>query len=664
MADDVLDQWDGKQPNGQKPSRKKANGRKTPERNVENGAGSTALASIRSSIESAALSPSEMTLPAGFEMRDNGLYSEPFGKRELPFWISGPFEVLAESRPEDNAEWGLLLRWHDRDGVAHEWVMPRRLLAGDAIEVRARLAAGALDLANHRDARQRLIDFLGGVRAKARVRTVPRTGWHRPADGSPIFVLGAQTIGRTPGEMVRLDLDPPPAIFRAAGNLDGWRVEIAARCIGNSRLIIGVSAAFAAPLLGLLGDEGGGLHLRGASSRGKTTIVDVAASVYGAPTKSGPHSFAGGWNTTDSGLEATAAAHNDLLLPMDEISEADPARLPGKLYALSNGVGRERAQAGGGNRPHVTWRTLVLSSGEESAAAFVEQLGRRVKAGTEVRMLDLPAEVAGAHGVFENLHGAKDGAEFQRQLRGATLRQHGSAGAAFIAHLVGRLRDEPDCPAAEIDPRVRRLAADLVPSGADGQVMRAARRLALIAVAGEIASAAGITGWPNSTATGAAVTMFRDWLGERGGIGSREDHHLIAALRRFVAENRSARFETVAEAEDTEDSVGAQVEPPLKAPAPLAKLAGWRWAEVNSIGERVWVYGLSPEIFDAEIVAPLGMAARDARERLHRAGLIRGKVESGILRLAWRPRRIPGHGRPSMIVIEPGLLSGEAGGGD
>ena len=526
MADDVFDEWDGKKPKGSgKPGRGK-----------KNGADPRAVTSIRSSIEAAEPAPEGggCTMPPGFEMRDDGLYYQPFDDRKFPFKVSGPFKVLAESRPEDNAEWGLLLGWHDRDRNWHEWIMPRRLLAGDAVEVRARLAAGALDLGLHPEARQQLVNFLAAVRIAARVRTVSRAGWYRPAAGPPAFVLGARTIGHVQGEAVRLDIDPAPAIYRAAGTAEGWREEIAALCVGNSRLIFIVSAAFAAPLIGLLGDEGGGLHLRGASSRGKTTLLDSAASVYGAPTKCGPHSFAGGWNTTNSALEATAAAHNDLPLPMDEISEADPVKLPGKLYMLSNGTGRERAQAGGGNRPHVTWRTLVLSSGEESAARAVQQLGRHVKAGTEVRMLDVPAEVAGGHGVFEDLHGAADGAAFQAQLRAATLRQHGTAGVAFLERLVARLRQDPDFAAAEIAPKVRRWTAAILPPGADGQVQRAARRLALIAAGGELATEFGVTGWQAGTASAAVAAVFRDWLAERGGIGSREDFHLFAALRRFI----------------------------------------------------------------------------------------------------------------------------------
>ncbi len=59
----------------------------------------------------------------------------------MDLWVSSPFRVLAEARPDGGDDWGLQLEWKDRDNVLHQWVMPRAALAGDAAEVRARLAA-------------------------------------------------------------------------------------------------------------------------------------------------------------------------------------------------------------------------------------------------------------------------------------------------------------------------------------------------------------------------------------------------------------------------------------------------------------------------------------------------------------------------------------------
>jgi uncharacterized protein (DUF927 family) len=49
-------------------------------------------------------------------------------------------------------------------------------------------------------------------------------------------------------------------------------------------------------------------------------------------------------------------------------------------------------------------------------------------------------------------------------------------------------------------------------------VQRVARRFALVAVAGELATEAGLTGWAQGEATTAAAHCLRDWIEAFGGI--------------------------------------------------------------------------------------------------------------------------------------------------
>ncbi len=612
---------------------------------------------IRAAVEAAApVVGTSFEMPHGFEMRADGLWRVPASDKDMPFRICGTFEVAAESRPENGDDWGLLLRWQDRDGTVHDWIMPRRLLAGEGVAVRERLTACGLFVSAQQGARLALVQFLATVRAQARVRTVPRTGWFRPTGGAAVFVLPERTIGPATGEIVRLDMDPKPTIYGARGDVEGWRDQVGAVCIGNTRLAFGASCGFAAPLLFLAGDEGGGINLRGESSKGKTTIIDAAASVWGPPSKTGADAFVRPWRATSNGLEGVAVAHNHVLLPMDEMGQADPKELGETLYMLANGSGKERARAGGGNRRNTTWTTLVLSSSEESAASLASQAGKRIKAGQEVRLLDVPAVVPGGFGCFDELHGEADGGAFAHRVRRGVVAQHGTAGIAFLEFLARELARDPDFARTVVEGMATWIAAR-VPKLADGQVQRAARRLALVAVAGELATVAGITGWPTGEAERAAAAVFGDWLAERGGIGSREDHHLFSALRRFIGMHGSARFETVKE--PTEDADGAQAEPPLAEGVRIMQRAGWRWQETNDQGERRWVHGLLPEVFTAEIAGPLGLEDREARARLGKAGLIRGQPDKDGMRWTIRPRSIPGAGRPRLVVVEPAAIEGE-----
>jgi putative DNA primase/helicase len=71
------------------------------------------------------------------------------------------------------------------------------------------------------------------------------------------------------------------AVYRATGTIGDWRTHVAALCAGNSRLLLAIATAFAAVLLHFSEIEGGGVHLLGASSTGKTTAALVAVSLFG-----------------------------------------------------------------------------------------------------------------------------------------------------------------------------------------------------------------------------------------------------------------------------------------------------------------------------------------------------------------------------------------------
>lgn len=48
-------------------------------------------------------------------------------------------------------------------------------------------------------------------------------------------------------------------------------------------MMLGVAAALSAPLIGLVGADGFGVHLFEQSSAGKTTTANIASSLWGEP---------------------------------------------------------------------------------------------------------------------------------------------------------------------------------------------------------------------------------------------------------------------------------------------------------------------------------------------------------------------------------------------
>ncbi|MFT6583407.1 MAG: hypothetical protein ACJAU6_003861, partial [Alphaproteobacteria bacterium] len=336
-------------------------------------------------------------------------------------------EVAAETRDVDGENWGRLLVVKDRDGVEHEWALPMELLAGSGEEYRRHLLSMGLVMAPGKFARDSLHEYLSTARPNCRARCVTRVGWHNQA-----FVLPDEAFGNTQGERVLLQsIRTLDHAFKVRGSPDDWQQNVAQYAEGNSRLAFSLAAAFAAALLGPCGAESGGFHFRGASSIGKSTAMIVAGSVWGGGTVKG---YTRTWRATDNGLEAVAQAHCDALLCLDEMSQVDGKAAAAAAYMLANGAGKSRAGRGGEGRKPAEWRVLFLSNGEISLSDKLaeDRRVRKIAAGQEVRVIDMPAAAGVGLGAFENIHRFDSPDAFARHIKRAASEYYGTSIRAFL----------------------------------------------------------------------------------------------------------------------------------------------------------------------------------------------------------------------------------------
>ncbi|EKE69969.1 DUF927 domain-containing protein [Celeribacter baekdonensis] len=442
-------------------------------------------------------------------------------KKWLPF--VSEVHVKAATRSPDSDDWGLLLVVVDPDGQEHEWPMPQALLAASGEALRAELLRlGMRPALGSRKWKEWLTEYLVCACPEERARCVGSIGWH-----GETFVLPDEVFSNTESKE-RIVLQSTARLehaYNQKGTLASWRDAISIPSLGNSRLVLAISAAFAAPLLTITGDESGGFHLRGGSSLGKSTALEVAGSVWGGGNQGG---YKKTWRATDNALEGVAAMHNGALLCLDELSQVDAKAADKAIYMLGNGTGKGRQNKEGNLKKEQTWRTLFLSNGEVSLADKLNEAGSKTAAGMEVRLIDLRADAGAGLGLFDQVPNGVTPAEFSQRLKAASGAHYGTAARAFLRELVGDL----PCFRDELAKLRRDFLADAVPPGADGQVRRVADRFALVAAAGEMASVFDVTGWPSGAAREAALRCFKDWVSERGGIGSGE----VADARRRIAE--------------------------------------------------------------------------------------------------------------------------------
>lgn len=384
-----------------------------------------------------------------------------------------------------------------------------------------------LQISTMTKARNLLTQYIQTQRVEARARCVERTGWH---DGS--FVMPNKTIGNQQEKIIFQSAANTQRTFKQKGTLAAWQERIAKPCAGNSRLVFAISAAFASPLLEVTGMESGGVHFRGDSSTGKTTVLRVASSVWGGLD------YLQRWRATDNGLESLAAQHSDCLLVLDELSQVDPKAAGEVAYMLANGSGKVRSIRTGAMRDTASWRLLFLSSGEAGLTEHMALAGRKPKAGQEVRLLDIPADAGCGFGVFDTLHEHIGGAAFSKALTEACAQYYGEASIAFLSKLVDNL----DKVSGHVKKLQKEFADKHLNGDAGGQASRAALRFALIAAAGEIATVWGVTGWQQGEAIKAADTCFKAWLMQRGGTGNAEERAMLAQVQRFFELHGESRF--------------------------------------------------------------------------------------------------------------------------
>lgn len=578
--------------------------------------------------------PGAVRWPAWARMRPEGLYADA-GDDAPAVWLAAPFEVVGEGRAPDGTGWGLWLRWRDRDARLAAWLMPKRLLMVGPGELEAELVDRGLRVSADPGARMHLRRALAEVMAGTLVTTVHRAGWHATPGARSAYVLpNGETIGET-GEALVMSAPGEEAAARCstAGTLAGWRAGVAAKAAGNPIAAFAISCAFAGPLLLPSGEVSGGFHIAGGSKGGKTTACQTGATAWGPPQKG---AVLRDWNSTANAIEATAEEAGDGFLILDEIHQADPRAVVGAVYALAGEGGKSRLNHNAKARRRRTWRTFILSNGEIDVATVAAKAGQRLPAGAAVRLPSIPAEKGG--GAWPKLHGACDFAAFMGDLHAAMRAHHGHAAPAFIERLTATWAAEPEELRALLEDRRADFAGRL-PLDADAQARDVARRFALVATAGELATAWGITGWTEGEASEAARTLMVAWLAARHGGGAAEDAEALERVRRFIAEHGESRFPSAMEdgTARTDDS------------RPTIRRAGFRKV---AGGDAAFLF--FPEVWKAEVFEGADPSA--GARALRSAGfLLSGEGDK-----LQRNERVPGFDKPARFyAVRAAIMEAE-----
>lgn len=598
------------------------------------------------------ISPTDFAMADGsfFMAQYGGIYEERANSKGemITTWLSSFFRISHATRSFDGGGWGRVLEWTDADKKEHSLSVSMSELTSSPATVWASLAEGGLSIASGRTAREKLITYIQNLPVAQSARTVLCTGWTDKgqyvlpsgdvlggaADGIVLF-KGARIVkgmvvfddsAEQESQQVKKDIviyQGAKQAIKTTGTIKDWRDSVAALARGNSRLMLAIMASFAAPLLTLCGEAGGGFHFRGSSSTGKTTALKVAASVGGADVKT--------WRATSNGLEGVASAHNDSLLLLDEINQCSPFEVGDTAYMLANGIGKMRASRSGASRASAEWTTLFLSSGEQDLESILTSVKKKTMAGMEIRMLSIPADAGAEMGMLEDLHGYKSAGAMAEEITAAAERFKGAAQKDWLDFLTDELVQDRARESLKLS--IDHFVNVLVSPSDSGQVRRAARRFAVLGAAG--LATKDLTGWRSNEVRDAVKKCFDSWKLAFGADeeGSKEDMSVVEQVRAFIQANGNTRFQALSADLDA-------------ASFAVRDRVGFR--RYNDDTKEI-EYIVFPTAFKTEIAK--GFDANDAAKILFKAGMLKKIDDKSTVKVS-----LPGLGRPRVYVL---VIGGE-----
>ncbi|MCX9866464.1 DUF927 domain-containing protein [Klebsiella pneumoniae] len=492
-------------------------------------------------------------------------------------WLCSPLEVVGSG--SDGAERYLVLRWRSPRG--HEDIT-RAIPCADIGERDGwrSLKAGGVNVTTKSTFRAILADWLQQSGTDREWIITHTTGWHHGAYIMP----DGEVIGEPETPILFNGRSAASSGYAIAGTADTWRDSVARLAGGNPSMMLGVAAALSAPLIGLVGADGFGVHLFEQSSAGKTTTANIASSLWGEPD-----ALRLTWYGTALGIANEAEAHNDSLLPLDEVGQGSSAKdVATSAYTLFNGAGKLQGAKEGGNRELKRWRTVAISTGEMDIETFLAAGGLKVKAGQLVRLLNIPMEKSTA------FNGLPNGKAHADALKEAWIDNHGAAGREWVKWLSA---NQQEAKQAVRDAQTRWRG--LIPADYGEQVHRVAERFAILEAA--LVKGASITGWSEQASRDAIQHSFNAWVKEFG-TGNKEHQQIIEQCEAFLNAYDLSRFAPL---------------PYDPSSMPIRDLAGYRKRK-SSHDDAPLVFYTFPATFEKEIAQ--GFNARQFARVLAAAG--------------------------------------------
>jgi putative DNA primase/helicase len=464
-----------------------------------------------------------------YELSENGVYyHQEKNGHQISTRICGYLSVEAMTHNNCNRNFGRYLKFKNTRGDMNKCYIPMATLIDKGGAAHRMLVDNGLFIDNN--SFNHVINYINTRENLPTVEITNKVGWYNNSYVLPHQTLGVQEVFY---QNEGFNASNPYSI---SGSLEDWQQNISRYCIANPLLMFSVCVGFSGALLKLCGHPMGiGFHIYGGSSQGKSTIAHVSSSVFGNHSN-----FMNNWRATSNGLESVAELHNDSVLVLDEISQVNGKELAEVIYMLMNGNGRSRATKTGDARETKKWQICVLSNGEKSIETHAMGYGEKgINAGQFLRLLNIP--LFGKHGAFNHLHDMESGESLTSHLSSFSQKYFGIAGTTWIEVLISSQENYPKLLNFIVDEMKYEVAKhNIVLTRQD---RRALNSFGIVALAGELATDYGVTGWKTRQAFMSAVECFIQWKLNNGFQNTDiETTQVLQAVKNFIDMHSNSRF--------------------------------------------------------------------------------------------------------------------------
>ncbi|MER2000963.1 MAG: DUF927 domain-containing protein, partial [Lysinibacillus sp.] len=246
--------------------------------------------------------------------------------------------------------------------------------------------------------------------------------------------------------------------FQVSGSVEEWREDIFDSFQDDAKAQFYICGSLASIMLKHFNVQPFILEIFGLTSTGKSTLVNIAASVWGTPN------LVGGWNMTQNALDFRAAYANIFPLMLDDTQNAKEKQLKDIIYSFSSKKVRDRATPTGVQETR-DWHNILLTSGEYSIFSIVSASG-----GAAARCISINMDA----------HNRSD--EFYDDLYEAMKDNKGIIGYEFFKFY----RNEINNPHNKLDDDYKAIVQKLRKFATNAVSKRLARAYAVIILAAEI----------------------------------------------------------------------------------------------------------------------------------------------------------------------------------